>query len=304
MPQEHIGVSLNKINPFVIAPHWLLTSNVSDTAFRIYCILRAHINEQTGEEAYPSKDAIAAMLGMKKTDSLDPHMKQLVAVGAIEIIREQRGARRRNRYRIATDAPRGTYASLGDWYKARKEQLRTNTTPVKTDVGHPKKGNPNPVFAGVGYPPENGVKQEPLPEQEPRIKENQQAPSSLVGTRNENSDEPSLFNDKPEKPKTQRQRGTRLPADFTPTPQMVAWARENTPDADGRYETSQFVDYWSSRGGAIAVKVDWVAAWRQWMRKAQKDAASRAGTFGFSRKPAHRPFMNPAGGAAAYQGAF
>lgn len=65
-------------------------------------------------------------------------------------------------------------------------------------------------------------------------------------------------------------RGTRIPDDFAATPAMVEWARENTPDV-GRVETDKFVDYWRSATGKNAVKRDWTAAWRNWMRRAQQD---------------------------------
>lgn len=61
---------------------------------------------------------------------------------------------------------------------------------------------------------------------------------------------------------------TRLPADFTVTPEMVAWARANVPHVDGKRETEQFIDHWNAASGAKARKLDWTAAWRTWMRNA------------------------------------
>lgn len=52
---------------------------------------------------------------------------------------------------------------------------------------------------------------------------------------------------------------------------MVAWAHENTPDVDGKYQTTKFINYWRGRAGAGATKVDWVATWENWMFKAQED---------------------------------
>jgi len=66
-------------------------------------------------------------------------------------------------------------------------------------------------------------------------------------------------------------RGTRIPDDFTVTPAMVAWARENTPDVDGKYQTEKFIRYWRAKSGRDATKVDWVATWENWMFKAQED---------------------------------
>lgn len=72
-----------------------------------------------------------------------------------------------------------------------------------------------------------------------------------------------------------RTRGTRLPADFAATPAMVAWARAECPDVDGRRATASFVDYWSAKTGKDATKHDWVATWRNWLRKDQTDAERR-----------------------------
>lgn len=78
-----------------------------------------------------------------------------------------------------------------------------------------------------------------------------------------------------------RKRGTRLPDDFTVTPEMVAWARENTPGVNGSYETAKFVDYWRAKAGRDATKTDWVGTWRNWMRK----ASERAGPSAIAARP-------------------
>lgn len=65
-----------------------------------------------------------------------------------------------------------------------------------------------------------------------------------------------------------RKRGTRLPEDFTVTPEMRKWAQEHVPQLAGKRETEKFIDHWRSASGQNAVKRDWVAAWRNWMRNA------------------------------------
>ncbi len=67
-------------------------------------------------------------------------------------------------------------------------------------------------------------------------------------------------------------RGTRLPDDFAVTAAMVEWARQHAPHVDGRIETEQFCDYWRSKAGRDATKLDWIATWRAWMRKAEQQA--------------------------------
>lgn len=66
-------------------------------------------------------------------------------------------------------------------------------------------------------------------------------------------------------------RGHRLPDDFVVTPEMVQWCRSEFPDLDGRRETEIFRDFWHSKAGASARKLDWVKTWKNWMRKAGAD---------------------------------
>lgn len=78
--------------------------------------------------------------------------------------------------------------------------------------------------------------------------------------------------DKPKKTSSSSgARATRLPDDFEVTPELVAWARREVPDVDGRRETERFVNYWRGAGGAKARKVDWPATWRNWMLRADDD---------------------------------
>jgi hypothetical protein len=69
-------------------------------------------------------------------------------------------------------------------------------------------------------------------------------------------------------------KGTRIPTNFAPTPDMIEWARRETPYV-GVKETAAFVDHWRSAPGQRGVRLDWVATWRNWMRRAQVDAEQR-----------------------------
>ena len=67
-----------------------------------------------------------------------------------------------------------------------------------------------------------------------------------------------------------RKLGTRLPDDFTPSPEMVEWFRKNCPHVDGKTEHAQFCDYWRAKPGKDGRKLDWLATWRNWMRTAEE----------------------------------
>jgi hypothetical protein len=95
-----------------------------------------------------------------------------------------------------------------------------------------------------------------------------------------------------DEPKTRPDaRGTRIPEPFVVTDDMIVWAREHTPLV-GRAETDRFIDHWSAIAGARGRKTNWVATWRNWMRRAQEDAQNRAAPrAGF-------PSQTPRGGGA------
>ena len=72
-----------------------------------------------------------------------------------------------------------------------------------------------------------------------------------------------------------RKRGSRIPDDFTPSLDAVAWAIEECPDISIDQETAEFIDYWRAVPGQKGVKLDWDATWRNAMRRKQKWADER-----------------------------
>jgi hypothetical protein len=62
-------------------------------------------------------------------------------------------------------------------------------------------------------------------------------------------------------------RGSRLPADWQPTDADAEFARSILSYAH-RIEIEKFRDYWTAKAGAQAVKADWSATWRNWVRRA------------------------------------
>ncbi len=67
---------------------------------------------------------------------------------------------------------------------------------------------------------------------------------------------------------------TQVPTHFPITDQMRQWVTASTSfQGSISTETEKFLDYWRAKGG---MKKDWLAAWRNWMRKASEyQAASR-----------------------------
>lgn len=67
-------------------------------------------------------------------------------------------------------------------------------------------------------------------------------------------------------------RGTRIPEPFMLTSDMKQWAAREAIGVDIEASTRRFVDYWRAESGAKATKIDWVATWRNWLRR---DAESK-----------------------------
>ena len=66
-----------------------------------------------------------------------------------------------------------------------------------------------------------------------------------------------------------RKRATRIPEPFIVTPDMRKWASGEVPGVDVDHATRMFVDYWRAESGQKATKRDWVATWRNWLRRDQ-----------------------------------
>ena len=64
-------------------------------------------------------------------------------------------------------------------------------------------------------------------------------------------------------------KGTRLPEDWQPNPDLIATATKlGLSAAQFDREVEKFRDYWASRAGAAGVKLDWDATARNWLRTA------------------------------------
>jgi len=64
-------------------------------------------------------------------------------------------------------------------------------------------------------------------------------------------------------------RGTRIGDDWSPSPPERELAKqEGFSDSEIDREALRFRDYWTAASGAKAVKHDWAATWRNWVRNA------------------------------------
>lgn len=92
-------------------------------------------------------------------------------------------------------------------------------------------------------------------------------------------------------------RATRLPDDWTPSEADIAYCRAKRPDLDPSAVAENFADYWHARAGPAALKRDWPATWRTWVRKERSDNGRVKSVGGGGRKlsPAEREAQDRAG---------
>lgn len=70
-----------------------------------------------------------------------------------------------------------------------------------------------------------------------------------------------------------KSRGTRLPSDWTPYPELTQWAKAERPDIGLTSEIEKFRDYWAAKAGAGGVKLDWPATFRNWVRNSKSEVS-------------------------------
>jgi hypothetical protein len=100
-------------------------------------------------------------------------------------------------------------------------------------------------------------------------------------------------------PKARTPRGARLANDWSPSEDLCQWTRTTFPQSTAeslQREVENFRDYWTSRPGSAACKLDWNATWRVWCRRAfaagpMRPRAGSASSYSRSPPGGHRPGM-------------
>lgn len=64
--------------------------------------------------------------------------------------------------------------------------------------------------------------------------------------------------------------GSRLPADWVMTEEMEAFCKTERPDLVPSEVACRFSDYWYGVAGKDGRKADWMATWRNWVRREKK----------------------------------
>ena len=86
-----MGNMKSDVGRFAIVPEWLLDEELSDAAVRLYAVLMCKHADRNGEGAIVRRRTLADEVQKKSVDAVDKAKRELVAVGALELI-ERHGA--------------------------------------------------------------------------------------------------------------------------------------------------------------------------------------------------------------------
>lgn len=95
-----------------------------------------------------------------------------------------------------------------------------------------------------------------------------------------NTDKEKLKKEKSEKPKAAsddaaKKRGKRLPDDWSPSQALWDWTYATHPNINAQRALDEFHDYWATKSGRDAVKLDWDGVWRNRVRQLLEFAAKK-----------------------------
>lgn len=189
-------------------------------------------------------------------------LRKLLAEGWITKVR-QGNSSQSNKYQLHT-SPKGSEIRPVEGSEIRPVLPQLEQSEIRQQGG----GNPSPtgrkstpplVSPGLVSPSLGEVRKGDQPDDGAQLALVEEAPTA------------------PQQPAKPKSRAAHIPEDFAPTESMLAWANSDYPSVDAKFETERFVDYWLQEGGSKALKRDWNAAWRTWIRNEFKFASERSG---------------------------
>lgn len=242
---------------------WVWDHSRSRGTDRLVLLAIADAASDSGGDAWPSVPTLARKAGVDER-TVQRSVQRLVKLGELAV-KPAAGQHGVNVYRVVMTP-------------------RQSATPGAV----PPPAERHPTNTANGAEPDEDPRQSVTPGNLPP----RQSATQTVLSNEGSSSSPSTSSLAPKRTRApSAPKGTRIPDDFAVTDEMVAWARTETPLV-GAKETAKFIDYWRGVSGQRGVKADWVATWRNWMRKAQADTESAASRRGSAN--GHQSYQNPA----------
>lgn len=239
---------------------WVWDHSKSRHGARLVLLAIADCASGDGGNAWPSNAELRRKSGLGER-AVQTALAELVKLGELEV-RYNEGPKGCNRYRVIMTRPRRICTPADN---APPQILRGSDSDATKSSNVTKEDTAESAPPQISQPPPQNLhptpaESAPVTVLEPKANQHQKTSSSGGA------------------------RGARIPDDFAVAPEMAEWARKHVPgliDAGrGKSETDKFIDHFRSASGANARKVDWVAAWRNWMRRADDEFVQPPGSPG------------------------
>lgn len=228
--------------------------NLSGTQKLLLHTLASFMNA-SGDSCYPSVERLAACSSMAR-ETVIRQLKQLRKMGWIKVGLHGFSKQKWRRHEYSIGWPNGLVSARkgGDSESPRVGE--------GGDPQSPPKPSKVVILSQEGGDPECG---KVVTQDHPNTPVT--SPEEEPGTAREGA--PDATTDEERKKPTgssSAARGQRLPDDWAPGTDLLAWARKRFPDVDAQAETEKFSDHWRAQPGARGRKADWDATWRNWIR--------------------------------------
>lgn len=221
---------------------------------RVWCAVNAHC-KVVGE------DAVCAPMGVSDLDDIAGFSgfgQALAAVGWVDHDEAAEALIFRN------------FMEFNEPAVLRSRQTKTNAERQAAFRARKK------AQAGSNESNESNAREEKIREEEVTVVNDSVTPSSVAPPTAANPPGQGAASSK----RATTGRGSRLPAEWVLPKAWGEWALQERSDLtaeDIRREAAVFSDHWRAKSGRDALKLDWLATWRNWVRRAKAARPPKSG---------------------------
>lgn len=120
---------------------WVMLAEIDAHAKALYTVYRMHINHRRGDDmVWPGTVSLARLIGVCRYDRVAKYNKQLVEIGAIDIIKQ--GMPARNVYVVHSTPPSGYEGprDIAEWYATHGDELDSKRKATSAKNGRNRTG--------------------------------------------------------------------------------------------------------------------------------------------------------------------
>jgi len=155
---------------FSIIPHWVIFSGVSSGAIHLYAVIAKYADYDT-HEAFPSRKTLAKGIG-KSPDTVDRHIKELEAIGALNVTKRKLPGTQGNQtniYELVYEQPFEVAAPV----RPGNEDKDDLAAPMPPDLAAPvSQGSRNDAAQNDTHLTKPTLNKNPSPQEVPLSREN------------------------------------------------------------------------------------------------------------------------------------